>query len=137
MENSVKEAGAADVIVFSDCSLPVSLKHPEWYVYLFRDYKEIEETDAMRFNGSINYYKSREGFYATASNQQFAGKKKDVDRILQQFADAENTYIVFWRSEIGRTDADIQRFFSDTGIDITKPLQLAEFQSAWKGYFME
>ncbi len=134
MEDCVK---AKQVVVFSDCPLPVSLKHPEWYVYLMRDYHEIKEEDVVKFNGSINYYRSSRGFHSPVSNLQYAGKKRDIERILESLDDANHTYFVFWNSQIERTDAQVQSFFQNTGMDISKPIQMKEFKSTWDHYFKE
>lgn len=136
MEDSLKAVNAAQAVVFSDCSLPVSLKHPQWYAYLFRNYSEIEEAGLTRFNGSINYYKNNKEDYFTVSNQAFAGKKKDIDRILAKFKNIEDeVFLVFWKCNLERTDMDIQNFFADTGINLSKPIHLIEFKNIWEDYF--
>lgn len=137
IENAVLKENPQDVIIFSDCVLPVNLEHPEWYTYLFRDYEEIEIAETIQYNGSINYYLNKYGAYYTVFNSRYIGTKSDIDRLLGEFEDPDQVYIVFWRNYVNRTDSDVQIFFQHIDFEQNTPIRLSEFKEKWEIFFKE
>lgn len=133
IEDELENYEYDEVIVFTDCQLPVSIRHPEWYVFSLRNYNSLEQTGEIGYNGSIYYYKMDNGFHATTFNQVYAGKKEDMERILDKFGD-DNTIIVFWNSNAGASEETVKKFFENQALEKCI-IKIKDFRQMWNNYF--
>lgn len=135
MENKLQEFDYDNVIMFTDCQMPVSIKHPDWYVYSLRNYESNVSKGTIEYNGSVYCYRTKDGFYSTNFNQVYAGKKMDIDRILANMED-KNAVMIFWRSNYGASEEKVRQFFENTELE-NNVIKAEDFRRIWNSYFEE
>lgn len=133
MEIKLQKFDYDNVIMFTDCQMPVSIKHPEWYVYSLRNYESNVSEGTIEYNGSIYCYRTKDGFYSTNFNQVYAGKKTDIDRILANMEN-KNAVMIFWRSNYGASEEKVRRFFENTELE-NNVIKAEDFGRIWNSYF--
>ena len=133
IENELENYDYDEVIVFTDCQMPISIKHPEWYVFSLRDYNSLENVGEVGFTGSVNYYKMSNGFHATTFNQVYGGKKEDLQRILDKFCN-DDAVIVFWNSNPWLAEEPVAGFFESHALE-KSVIKIDDFKKLWDDYF--
>ncbi len=133
IEDELENFEYDEVIVFTDCQLPVSIRHPEWYVFSLRNYNSLGQVGEIGYNGSVYYYKMSNEFHATTFNQVYSGKKDDIERILDKFGN-DDVVIVFWNSNAGASEETIKEFFENYAME-KSVIKIEDFKRMWNNYF--